>query len=135
MKKIAIVFNLILVLALPLALGLGGCGPKKEELKVEMTDFAFKPGDISVPAGAKVTITLTNNGSTNHDFVIMKSGKEASVPFGKEDEANIYWEKEVEVGDTQTVTFTAPSDPGEYQIVCSVPGHLEAGMKGTLTVE
>lgn len=36
-------------------------------------------------------------------------------------------------GDTATVTFT-PTVPGEYQFLCTVPGHAQAGMVGTLVV-
>jgi uncharacterized cupredoxin-like copper-binding protein len=33
-----------------------------------------------------------------------------------------------------TGIFTAPTDPGEYQIVCGTPGHFMSGMVGKLTV-
>ncbi|MDL1944781.1 hypothetical protein FBQ99_20840, partial [Chloroflexi bacterium CFX2] len=32
------------------------------------------------------------------------------------------------------LSFTAPDQPGTYQIVCGMPGHLQAGMVGTLEV-
>ena len=38
-------------------------------------------------------------------------------------------------GETDEVTFTAPEEPGDYEYICTFPGHLAAGMKGTLTVE
>lgn len=38
-------------------------------------------------------------------------------------------------GETVEVTFTAPEESGEYEYICSFPGHFSAGMKGTLTVE
>jgi uncharacterized cupredoxin-like copper-binding protein len=31
------------------------------------------------------------------------------------------------------IEFT-PSQPGEYEFFCSVPGHKEAGMRGTMVV-
>ena len=37
-------------------------------------------------------------------------------------------------GETVEVTFTAPTEPGEYTYICSFPGHVSGGMKGTLTV-
>lgn len=38
-------------------------------------------------------------------------------------------------GETVSVTFTAPDSPGEYEFICSFPGHFAAGMRGTLVVE
>jgi uncharacterized cupredoxin-like copper-binding protein len=54
--------------------------------------------------------------------------------FGPEDEENIYWEVEAEPGESKTVTFTAPADLGEYQVVCGTEGHFKAGMASKLTV-
>ena len=39
------------------------------------------------------------------------------------------------VGSGGESRFSAPVKPGEYEFYCSVPGHEEGGMKGTLTVK
>ena len=36
-------------------------------------------------------------------------------------------------GEQETVTFTAPA-AGTYTFLCTVPGHYDTGMSGTLTV-
>ena len=38
-------------------------------------------------------------------------------------------------GESDTVTFTAPSAPGSYVFLCSFPGHFQVGMRGVLTVQ
>ena len=38
-------------------------------------------------------------------------------------------------GESETLTFNAPSEPGSYEYICSFPGHFAIGMKGTLTVK
>jgi len=38
-------------------------------------------------------------------------------------------------GETVEITFTAPEEPGDYDYICSFPGHYAAGMKGVLAVE
>lgn len=38
-------------------------------------------------------------------------------------------------GETVEVTFTAPEETGDYEYICSFPGHYSGGMAGTLTVE
>jgi len=37
-------------------------------------------------------------------------------------------------GEETTITFTAPSEPGDYPYLCSFPGHY-ATMQGVMTVE
>jgi uncharacterized cupredoxin-like copper-binding protein len=64
----------------------------------------------------------------------MKYGKSSGDLFGPEDEENIYWEVEVDAHSSKNVTFTAPGDVGDYEILCGTPGHLQAGMKASLTV-
>ena len=125
----------ILLLLATAALLLAACGPQTAELEVTMTDFAFDPAEVSVPAGAEVTLTLTNNGSIEHEWVLVEQGYTIEPPIDETDEANIYWEAEVPADETETFTFTAPETPGESQIVCIIEGHLEAGMEGTMTVE
>jgi uncharacterized cupredoxin-like copper-binding protein len=120
--------------ALALSMLLGACGGGGAELAITATDFAFTPANVSVEAGQEVTLTLTNNGSVEHEWVIMAAGYQVTTPFDADDEPHVYWEGEVEAGETGTFTFTAPSQPGDYQLVCGVAGHLEAGMVGTLTV-
>lgn len=83
-----------------------------------MVDIAFSPDTITIPADTDVTINLPNNGVALHDFNI--------------DELDIHTE-DVPGGGSTSVTINAPA--GTYEFYCSIPGHLEAGMIGTLIVE
>ena len=118
-----------------LGLFLAGCGPGTPVLNVQLLDFSFTPSEMSVPVGQTVTLNATNKGANLHEFVIMNLGQEVSVPFSDDDEGKIYWEVEIEEGQSKSVTFTAPSEPGKYQLVCGIPGHIEHGMLGTLSVQ
>ena len=111
----------------------GGGGPSST-FNVTMTDFQYTPAEFKIPAGKEITLNITNNGAVIHEFVIMKYGLNVGKDFGPEDEENIYWEVEVDAAQSKTVTFTAPTDVGEYQIVCGTEGHFTAGMVGKLTV-
>ena len=111
----------------------GGNRPSTN-LKVDMVEFIFTPAEFVIPAGQEITITAVNNGAVIHEFVIMNFGQTIGDDFGDEDEGNIYWEVEAEPGKTVTATFTAPTEPGEYQVVCGTEGHFIAGMVGKLTV-
>ena len=119
-------------------LALSACGGSKStpstDLKVELSDFKFTPDNFTVPAGKDITIQLNNVGAVEHEFIIMKKGTEVSAPFNEDDKANVFWMTKLGIGDSQAQTFTAPSEPGEYQISCGTPGHHEAGMIGKLIV-
>ncbi len=132
MKRSLFIFALLLVMSI--ALTACGGNAAATNLKVNMAEFTFTPSEFTVPAGEQITITAVNDGAVEHEFVIMKLGTNVGEDFGDEDEANIYWEVEAEAGESKTETFTAPSEPGEYQLVCGTEGHYVAGMVGKLTV-
>jgi uncharacterized cupredoxin-like copper-binding protein len=108
-------------------------------LEVTTTDFQFSPNSWTVPAGAEVSIDITNDGAVVHEWVLMQPGvtieSEADLPETEEellaDFVNV--EEEVEPGATTTLTFTAPT-AGTYQVICAIEGHFAAGMEGELNV-
>jgi uncharacterized cupredoxin-like copper-binding protein len=135
-KKIStMVFNLLILSAFIGLAACGGAAPQTPtQITVDMHEFMFNPQTVTVPAGAQVELTLINSGALEHEWVIMNQGVQVTPPFSDDDEANIYWEMEVPPGQTMTGDFTAPSEPGEYQVICGIAGHMEAGMVGTLRV-
>ena len=126
----------VLFILLLTTLVLSACGQNKPstEIHVDMTDFAFTPNQYIVPAGQEITLHVQHDGTVEHDFIIMKYGTEVGGHFNAEDQPNIFWQIKVQPSEAETVTFTAPSQPGTYQIVCGMAGHVEAGMVGTLEV-
>jgi uncharacterized cupredoxin-like copper-binding protein len=84
---------------------------------VELVDIAFVPSEISVTANTATTVKLMNTGAAPHNFSI--------------DELGI--DEDLAPGETLEIEIDAPS--GDYEFYCNVPGHKEAGMIGTLTVQ
>jgi plastocyanin len=83
-------------------------------------ELAYTTTQASAKAG-KVTIDFNNPQSLTHDVAIEgSSGEEVG--------------KTELIGEGETST-TANLKPGAYTFYCSVPGHREAGMEGTLTVK
>ena len=80
----------------------------------------FDTDNLTATAG-KVTVKFTNNSNIQHDVVVTNS---ANKVLGK---------TPVFTGGTKA--FTATLKPGTYTYYCSVPGHRQAGMQGTLTVK
>lgn len=126
----------IYFLAILLTLTLSACqsaGPSTK-LDVEMTDFAFTPNHFTVPAGKEITVNIAHHGSVVHEFIIMKLGTNAGDSFDENDQPNVYELIKVPPGHSQSFTFIAPPEPGDYQVVCGIVGHLQSGMTATLTV-
>jgi uncharacterized cupredoxin-like copper-binding protein len=125
---------LILLFVMIFVLSACGAGGASTTIDVIFAEFTFTPAEFTIPAGQEITVNAENNGAVVHDFVIMKFGETAGDSFDEEDEVNVFWEIEAGPGASVTGTFTAPTDPGEYQIVCGTPGHFMSGMVGKLTV-
>lgn len=130
MKRYLIVAAVILSLTLA---SCGGGGPSTK-IDVTMSDFQFQPNQFTVPAGQEISFTSRNNGAVVHNFVIMKLGTNAGDFFDDEDVPNVYWEVELLPGASTDTSFTAPSEPGEYQVVCRTEGHIVSGMIAKLIV-
>lgn len=128
--------KLVIVLMIVVAWTLSACGTSGPSTRITftMTDFAFNPNEFSVPAGEEITLNVTHNGTMEHDFIIMKYSTDAGEKFDEEDKANVFWEVALQPGDSETITFTAPDQPGTYQVICGMPGHLQSGMIGKLIV-
>ena len=86
-----------------------------EVLSVEGTEFSFTPSALKASAG-QTTIRFTNRGAVEHDFLIDAFNVRLAAKPGKTAEV--------------TVTLT----PGTFTAYCSIPGHRQNGMEGTLTV-
>lgn len=119
-----------------LSILLTGCGHTQPTtaIHLNMTDFAYSPNQFVVPAGREISLDIANNGAVLHNFILMKAGTSPDHGFDKTDEKNIYWKIELVPGQSVSTSFTSPSEPGDYLIVCSMPGHYQAGMTGTLVV-
>ncbi len=120
------------------AMILTGCGTSHNPsttMDVTMTDFAYLPNSFTIPAGRQITLEAHNSGAADHSLIIMKLGHDVTAHFTDQDRANIFWEEQsVAPGDSVRATFTSPSEPGIYQIVCGDAGHFESGMVAKLVV-
>lgn len=126
----------ITFLLIQLSVVLSACqaGGPSTQLNVELNDFAITPNQLAVPAGSEIQIRIANRGMVVHNFYIMKYGVNIGKEFDEEDISSAYWEAEIQPDASATLNFKTPDHPGIYQIVCGMPGHLQAGMVGTLEV-
>lgn len=87
-----------------------------QEVTVTAHDIYYEPTEVKIKAG-KVKFTLPNQGAAVHDFTIDDLGIHVTMAPGT------------------TETLDADIPAGTYQFYCSIPGHKDAGMVGTLVVE
>lgn len=136
MNKKSFTKKIFVLLLLILASALTACGGSGSSTKINfrMTDFAFSPNEFTIPAGGQITLHATHDGTVEHNFIVMKHGTDAGEMFDEADKANVFWEVDLQPGDSKTIVFTAPEQPGTYQIICGMVGHLQSGMVGKLIV-
>ena len=94
----------------------------------------FDPPTIDVQAGETVTFVVTNDGETDHEFVIgddiYQDWHAAQMSEMDHNEGNGVF---LEPGDTGEVTWTF-ADAGELIYACHVNGHFDSGMYGSIQV-
>lgn len=87
-----------------------------------MSNFAFSPAEVRVPADGSHTLTVVNDSDQFHDLTVdgLPDGS-APVHLGLFERAS--------------APYDLPAlPPGVYELYCSVQGHREAGMEGTFVV-
>ena len=81
-----------------------------------LSEFAIEPGDLAVAEGG--SIQVTNDGSQVHNLAVADHDLKTADLNGGESEA----------------LDVSSLEAGEYELICDIAGHAEAGMRGTLTV-
>lgn len=113
----------------------------------------FSPTRFEVTAGSEVEVVFHNVGTMpkaamGHNLVILKQGTNgtafataalahAATSYIAPDmrDSVIAYSAVLGPDERETLTFTAPTVPGEYPFVCSFPGHTPAGMVGVMVVK
>ena len=141
--------RLLTAIAMLLAVGLmgftAGCGDDDEEsadtaattsattaesgggggaTSVSMVDYAFEPSDATAASGD--TIDLTNDGEVPHNYTIVEGDPTGDAP-------EVAASDDIAPGDSGSLTVDA--EPGDYGVLCTIPGHAEQGMVGSIKVE
>jgi FtsP/CotA-like multicopper oxidase with cupredoxin domain len=100
--------------------GGGGESAAPASFAVSLSEFALTPDMIMAPEGQPLSFDVTNDGSAPHTFAV--------------DTGNgIEETRELQAGETQTLQVPALA-AGDYRISCTVSGHADLGMVGTLMV-
>jgi azurin len=136
----------------PVAVAPAPSGPRTIELTAG-DNMRYNITRIEAAPGEVLHVTLTNTGTLpkeamGHDWILLRAGTDPDAysraavaakdtnyqppAFAFEVLASIPLLGPNQTGD---VTFSVPTQPGEYPFLCSFPAHCQSGMKGVLVVK
>ncbi|HEY6730914.1 MAG TPA: plastocyanin/azurin family copper-binding protein [Solirubrobacterales bacterium] len=99
----------------------GTAGSASVDFEADPSGALAYTADSATAQAGKVTVNFTNSSPVPHDVAIEDSSGEEIA--------------KTEVLAEGNDSTTAELEPGEYTFYCSVPGHRQGGMEGTLTVK
>jgi uncharacterized cupredoxin-like copper-binding protein len=137
------------VAALTLAVGVGACGDDDETTSGDETasadEVTLTTGDAAdgfswevepTPSADTKTITYVNNSKQPHALIFARLGEgftvdEAYKLEGKKGSATVVAQSDRKTspgpGETVTIDVTEPIEPGNYAMLCPIPGHYQQG--------
>jgi plastocyanin len=113
----------------PPAASAGSGGGASTTINATEKDFAIAIDQSSVPAGS-VTFKISNQGPSPHNVGVTKQSDSSKSgitgPVIKDSDT---------IDQGKTTSITVDLQPGTYNVVCTVPGHVQLGMIVALTVK
>lgn len=95
----------------------GGTSTTSAPVAITMSDFAILPNAITVEQGGKLAVDNASSTTTHNFSVVGQSIKTPDLAAGASAELDV-----------------SSLAVGQYEVICDIPGHKEAGMVATLTV-
>ena len=123
-------------------------GPDVTLTLTTTSGMKYREKELKVKAGQKVKFVLNNPDDMMHNVAIVKPGKVAVVAdlannlglrgqekgYIPESDDLLFHSNLLVPGSTDIFYFVAPTEPGEYEYVCTFPAHSTT-MRGILKVE
>ena len=134
-----------------------GNDPNRLEVRSSLDERAFVPAQLVAGQGKAFTVRFSNDAKEPHSWVLVpKGGEQAALSAGAGPDPSPTLIKPVVPGkasatpvptdtvvadtggpvetDSARVVEVSKLPAGDYTYLCTVPGHAEQGMRGTLTV-
>ncbi len=145
-----ILYGALLVLAVGLIAACGGdddgdSAPTEDAaqedaattISVALEDFTLTP-DAATASHGEITFAAQNLGSTPHELLVVRTdlAPDALPANGEVDETDL--EIVVRLSDIEagmSVAGVVELEPGDYVLLCNVPGHYTLGMSAAFTLE
>jgi len=115
-------------------------------VRIELSEFAFSPPQLILQAGETVTLSLTNVGKLEHEFMAgtnamagmgyrsdwLAKAKAKGAEIGAAEHMGL--SVRVPAGATAKLVLMVPSQNAQIEFGCFVEGHYEGGMRGVIVV-
>jgi len=127
MRKLVLGIAVVTVVAVSGSVSTGEAVTSKPLVAVQVDEFSVFPGAQGAPKG-KVRFVVTNIGTVEHEFVVLKTAKPAgNLLEGKEanESGNVGEIPGVPPGQARTLNLILK--PGHYSLICNLPGHYKTG--------
>ncbi len=110
----------------------------RRTVEIRMTDdMRFSPAHITVREGETLRLRIANRGQVMHELVIgTREELQAHAELMKKHpdmEHDEPYMAHVPPGQRGDIVWTF-NRPGDFEFACLIPGHFEAGMRGTIRV-
>ena len=129
--KYRFMLALVGILLLTVLTACGGSG-SSNQVNVSLSDFKIQSSQTTFTAGKTYHFVVTNNGQTNHEFMVMQPMSSSQMPMGEMDKMALYHidQSQLPPGASKSFDFTFPSSQVQksLEFSCHLPGHYEAGM-------
>lgn len=117
-------------------------GPAEATVEVRLgpgqdTAFTIHPEEMAIGPNTEVTFHVVNVGGVAHDFALLNQDFDHAEEDlrEREDGGEAVKTPLLDPGEEYNLTVTFGQDySGEIDYICSVPGHADQGMQGTLSV-
>ncbi|GGH56439.1 blue copper protein [Comamonas phosphati] len=116
----------------------GDAEAARRTITLDMSDdMRFTPAHISVRLGETVRLRVANKGQTMHEIVLgtpasLDEHAQLMLRFPTMEHAEPYM-AHVSPGKVGELVWNFNRD-GSFDFACLIPGHYQAGMRGTITV-
>lgn len=129
----------LLLVAILTATSLSACASGPKDVAVTLSDYQIDAEQTAFEAGKTYRFVITNEGTLNHEFMVMQpmmGDMEMSMEEMDAMALGMVEADELTPGTTQTleITFTEPAEVGTLEFACHEEGHYEQGMHVPISV-
>ena len=107
-------------------------------VRVDMSDFVFAPESLTLKAGQPYKLELVNTGTVKHYFTAGEFYQTVAFRKAQDNSGEIkapYFTAVEVFPSEQADLYLIPTKADTYRSVCTITGHEDAGMHGSIIVE